>query len=169
MYLVCYNIPMNILVLSDTHGELGRALEMYERISTSICKIDRIIHCGDFIKDAQEIEAQTGIPVSCVPGNCDGCNKENFEIIDSPAGKIMITHGHMENVKFSLMNLKYLAMQHKCVAVCFGHTHVPVNEVSSGIRFINPGSLTNPRGGSKSSCALIISEEKKLAATIIEY
>ena len=82
----------------------------------------------------------------------------------------MITHGHMENVKFSLMNLKYLAMQHKCVAVLLGgHTHVPVNEVSSGIRFINPGSLTNPRGGSKSSCALIISEEKKLAATIIEY
>lgn len=166
---MCYNINMNILVLSDTHGELGRALEMYKRISTLICKIDRIIHCGDFIKDAHELEAQTGTPVSCAPGNCDGCNKENFEIIDTPAGKIMITHGHMENVKFSLMNLKYLAMQYKCVAVCFGHTHVPVNEVSSSIRFINPGSLTNPRGGSKSSCALIISEDQKLAATIIEY
>ncbi len=37
--------------------------------------------------------------------------------------------------------LKYLAMQHKCVAVCFSHTHVPVNEVSSGIRFINPLQL----------------------------
>lgn len=47
---------MNILVLSDTHGELGRALEMYKRISTLICKIDRIIHCGDFIKDAHELK-----------------------------------------------------------------------------------------------------------------
>ena len=100
MYLVCYNIPMNILVLSDTHGELNRALEMYERISTSICKIDRIIHCGDFIKDAHEIEDQTGTPVSCVPGNCDGCNKERFEIIETPAGKIMITHGLHGKCKF---------------------------------------------------------------------
>lgn len=66
---------MNILVLSDTHGELDRALEMYERISTSICKIDRIIHCGDFIKDAQEIEAQTGIPVSCVPATAMAVTK----------------------------------------------------------------------------------------------
>lgn len=160
---------MNIMVLSDTHGELDRAREMYERISTSICKIDRIIHCGDFIKDAHEIEEQTGTHVSCVPGNCDGCNKERFEIVETPAGKIMITHGHMENVNFSLMNLKYLAEQHGCSAVCFGHTHVPVNEVSSGIRFINPGSLTNPRSGSKSSCALIIANDNKLAATIIEY
>lgn len=160
---------MNIMVLSDTHGELDRALEMYERISTSICKIDRIIHCGDFIKDAHDIEDQTGTPVSCVPGNCDGCNKERFEIIKTPAGKIMITHGHMENVNFSLMNLKYLAEQHSCTAVCFGHTHVPVNEISSGIRFINPGSLTNPRSGSKSSCALIIAKDRKLASTIIEY
>ena len=160
---------MNIMVLSDTHGELDRALEMYERISTSICNIDRIIHCGDFIKDAHEIEDQTGTPVSCVPGNCDGCNKERFEIIETPAGKIMITHGHMENVNFSLMNLKYLAEQHSCAAVCFGHTHVPVNEISSGIRFINPGSLTNPRSGSKSSCALIIAEDRRLASTIIEY
>lgn len=160
---------MNILVLSDTHGELDRALEMYERISTSICNIDRIFHCGDFFKDAHEIEAKTGTPVSCIPGNCDGCSKEHFKIIDTPAGKIMITHGHMENVNFSLMHLKYLADQHGCSAVCFGHTHVPVNEVSSGIRFINPGSLTNPRGGSKSSCALIIAKENKLASTIIEY
>ncbi len=45
----------------------------------------------------------------------------------------MITHGHMAT-KFSLMKPKVSqAMQHKCVAVCFGHTHVP-NEVSSGIR-----------------------------------
>lgn len=160
---------MNIMVLSDTHGELGRALEMYERISTSICKIDRIIHCGDFIKDAHELEKRTGTPVSCVPGNCDGCNREVFEIIDTPAGKILITHGHASGVNSSLLILKYLVSYHGCAAVCFGHTHIPVNENVSGIRFINPGSLTNPRGGSKSSCALIIAEENKITATIIEY
>ena len=68
-----------------------------------------------------------------------------------------------------LQNLCYLAEEYDCRCVCFGHTHVPVNETVAGIHLLNPGSLTNPRGGSKPSCALIVATEKALTATIVNY
>lgn len=159
---------MNILVLSDTHGEIQKALEMVKRVSVGM-KVDRIIHCGDYYKDALRLEEETGIPVTAVHGNCDGQQEREVSVLETPAGKIAITHGHTENVKWSLQNLCYLAEEYGCRCVCFGHTHVPVNETVSGIHLLNPGSLTNPRGGSRPSCGLLVATEKSLAATLMEY
>ena len=91
------------------------------------------------------------------------------QVLETPAGRIAVTHGHTENVKWHLQNRCYLAEEYDCRCVCFGHTHVPVNETVAGIHLLNPGSLTNPRGGSKPSCALIVATEKNLTATIVNY
>ena len=69
----------------------------------------------------------------------------------------------------TLQNLVYLAQEYECRAVCFGHTHVPVNEIENGIRLLNPGSLSNPRGGSQPSCALMVATDKALTAALVAY
>ncbi|MDD5823223.1 MAG: metallophosphoesterase family protein [Firmicutes bacterium] len=159
---------MNILVLSDTHGNISKALELVERVET-FADIDMIIHCGDFVSDAFDIEAETGIPVTSVPGNCDGCRERFFRKVPTPAGDVLVIHGHTEDVKFGLMRLLYLAEAEECKIVCFGHTHVALNEIHEGIRLINPGSASRPRDGSKGSCALLVCEADKVASSIIRY
>lgn len=159
---------MNILVVSDTHGKIERAIEIYHRIHKG-CRIDYLVHCGDLVSDAYDLEKQLYVETIAVPGNCDGCHNRNFRIIDTPAGRLLITHGHAEGVKTSLDRLHYLALENDCRMVCFGHTHCALNREIDGIRFLNPGSLTNPRDGSNGSAALLVAEKNSVAATILSY
>ncbi|MBQ9384212.1 MAG: metallophosphoesterase family protein, partial [Ruminiclostridium sp.] len=46
-----------------------------------------------------------------------------------------------------------------CSAALFGHTHVPVNEMSNGILLFNPGSTSLPRGGNKPTYGKITVDE----------
>ena len=84
---------------------------------------------------------------------------------------ILIVHGHMQNVGFTRSGLFYLAEQYNCVAVCYGHTHMPAVEVANGITVLNPGSLTYPRDGSiNGSCALLVAEKNEpLQCKILYY
>lgn len=159
---------MNIFVISDTHKDITKALELYERVS-AFADIDLIIHCGDYQADAKKLSRELGIEVVSVPGNCDGYIGRQFKTLDVPGGKILITHGDYENVKYSVQNLLYFAEEQGCNIVCFGHTHQSVCELIGDIRLINPGSPTKPRDGSDGSCALLVCEEDKTAATIIKY
>lgn len=159
---------MNILVISDTHGDLSKVREMWERLQPA-CDFDMVLHCGDFAKDAMELRKEIDCEVVYVQGNCDGCEHEDIKVVDTPAGKIMITHGHMENVNYGLQNLYYRAKELGCVCACYGHTHIPVNEVEGGIRIVNPGSLTRPLGGSVPSCAILVATEKGVSASIMQY
>ena len=47
--------------------------------------------------------------------------------------------------------------------VIHGHTHIPRNQVLDGVRYINPGSATRPRGGSKKSMARLTIECGKVS------
>lgn len=136
---------MKILLLSDTHGLLDKVYEIYGKLN----HIDLIIHCGDYQRDAHTLEDTLGIPIVSVKGNCDGASRPDREIVETPAGKLLITHGHLEGAGYDYNNLLYLAEEKDCIAVCFGHTHVPMCEDFGGIYLINPGSLTNPRDGSQ--------------------
>lgn len=156
---------MKIFVLSDTHGSLHKAGQIYKKLTG----VDLLVHCGDHIGDGQTLSAAWGIPAVCVKGNCDGLRQRQYETFDTPAGRILVTHGHMENVKFDMQGLLYLAQQEDCVAVCFGHTHIPFCEEASGIWLINPGSLSHPRDGSNGSYAVIHAGKDGLRARIIYY
>lgn len=166
--LAIERIFMNILVLSDTHGETARAEEIFHRLNPA-ASFDLIIHCGDYQKDAVLLEKRLGVKVVSVPGNCDGCKKRNFKVVDTSAGRILVTHGYAEDVKNDFTRVYYLALENDCIAACFGHSHIPVETEIAGVKLINPGSLTNPRGGSNPSCAIIATTEKSLTATIINY
>ena len=63
----------------------------------------------------------------------------------------------------------YKAMENDCKAVLFGHTHRALIDEAEGIRFINPGSLTQPRDGSDGSYAIVRTSEDNLDASIVYY
>lgn len=157
---------MKILVIGDTHGKLNKVRDIYPKLKN----IDLIAHTGDHLRDARALGREFNIDVVAVKGNCDGSfSGEDFEIIETEYGKILLTHGHMQNVKMQLSTLMYKAMENQCRAVLFGHTHQALIEEANGIRLINPGSLTQPRDGSSGSYAIVRTSADSLDASIVYY
>lgn len=154
----------NIMVISDTHGEIDEVLEQYNRLNN----IDMIIHLGDYASDAKRIERETGTTVVAVKGNMDGEKSEApNRVIEIEDYKILLTHGHLEKVMAGLTTLYYKALSFSCDVAMFGHTHIPVKIQEGSILFINPGSITFPRGGSKSSFALVTLQAEGIKAEIV--
>lgn len=132
--------------------------------------VDMIVHCGDYYADAQEIRARLGIPVLAVKGNCDGCfDFEACSLLETECGDILITHGHMEDVGFSMQKLYYKALESGCIGAFFGHTHRSVFVETGGVCLLNPGSLSQPRDGSGGTFALVTTSEAGLQAKIYYY
>ena len=163
---------MNIFITSDTHGHLEKTYEMYNKLcelTEDGKEIDKIIHCGDYQRDADSIEGYLAKPVISVKGNCDGQRDRDFKVTETPFGNILVTHGHMDAVNYDYSRISYLAEENGCVAACFGHTHIPVYEKYGHITLINPGSLTLPRDGTAGSCALMHATENSMEVAIYYY
>ena len=157
---------MKILALSDTHGKLDKVRDIWPKLTD----IDMIIHAGDFIRDGKALSKELKVPVVTVKGNCDnGYSHDDFETVATEYGDILVTHGHMENVKYRLDNLLYKALENDCRAVVFGHTHRAFVGEDKGIHLINPGSLTLPRDGSDGSYAIIRTSKDSFDASIVYY
>lgn len=152
---------MRILVVSDTHGDI-RNLEAVVRKHRDA---EVIIHCGDGVDEAEELRLM--FPqrmVISVRGNCDFCSQSpNIETITLEDKKLFITHGHIYNVKSSLLNLSFAAREAGADLVLFGHTHIPCNIYDEGLYLINPGSLR----GYKGSYALVDISEKGILANLV--
>ena len=161
---------MRILLISDTHGKIERALEIFQKLRTE-APIDMIVHCGDFYEDAREIGARLGVRVLSVKGNCDGCfdEAEGSAILETEAGDIFVTHGHMQDVNFNMQKLFYTALDNGCVGAFFGHTHRSVNVETGGVTIVNPGSLTKPHDGSTGSFALVVTSEEGIWCKVYDY
>lgn len=156
---------MKILLISDTHGDISRVADILEYTKD----IEMIIHCGDCQSDMSFLERHTEIPIVSIEGNCDS-HRRDRKVVETPAGKLLITHGHFEAVGFTCNNLIFAAEEEgDCIAVCYGHTHVPHCEDVNGLWLVNPGSLTEPRGGSRPSYAILCCEEDRFQADIMDY
>ena len=154
---------MKILVISDTHGKIDRALEIYNKLDD----IDLVVHLGDLWHDAKRLKELLPVSLLAVKGNMDGAfSREEYHILDTEFGKIFLSHGHMENVKQGLDNIMYKAESLQCKAVFFGHTHIPMFHQVEGLYLLNPGSLTLPVGGRKGSYAVVTVTDQELSATI---
>lgn len=157
---------MRIFVFSDTHGDLRNAMKLYDMAAKN-GPIDCMIHCGDFYSDGVRMAEICDSTVFAVHGNCDGGWGEEFETVETPAGKILVIHGHNEDVDFSLNNALFLARRQKCAVVCYGHTHKPVIKELNGVLFVNPGSTSRPKYGGKSSAAVLTASEEGASAAIL--
>lgn len=160
---------MRIFVLSDTHGDIGRAYEVYKKLKEE-GPVDLIIHCGDNYKDAIQLGERTGCSVAWVKGNTDGSFSDDAcTIVETEYGNLLVTHGHMENVDFSQQNLYYKALDKGCVAAIFGHTHRSAFTEAGGVYLFNPGSLTKPRDGSGGTFGVILTDTDYFRGYIHRY
>ncbi len=155
---------MRIYLISDTHGRIDKAMEIYQTLED----IDLIIHLGDHWNDAKRMKDQLNVPLLSVKGNMDGSfSRDGYHILDTDFGKILLAHGHMESVKQSYENIIYKAESLQCRAAFFGHTHIPLFLEAEGIYLLNPGSLSLPAGGRKGSYAVATVTENSIDAAII--
>ena len=160
---------MKIMIASDIHGSEKWARRLAEEYRKSGAR--RLVLLGDILyhgprndlTEGHNPKAVIGIlntlkdEIVCVRGNCDAEVDQmvlDFPIMSDKARmsiegghKMYFTHGHI----YSVDNFPDAE---KGDIVVQGHTHIPMDEMRNGIRRVNPGSVSLPKGGSDHQCLL---------------
>ncbi|MBO1002681.1 metallophosphoesterase family protein [Pseudogracilibacillus auburnensis] len=137
-----------VLILSDSHGLTEELTIIKERHHA-----DYYIHCGDseLMKSTPPLNGFT-----TVKGNCDWKGDFPLEkIVEIGELRFFITHGHLFDVKMSLLHLQYRAQEVEADIVCFGHSHIAYAEKNGEQLFINPGSIRLPKRFKEPSYVLL--------------
>ena len=149
-------------ILSDNHSDWPL------HIAESLAGVDAIIHAGDIgpYRLVQDMEAIA--PTTAVLGNTDGdmpINESAVVMLDSK--KFFVQHiVDPHRLEASLRErLKRIEPD----VVVFGHTHEPFCETLGGILFLNPGSVTRPRGGTQPSMVRMTIDNGKITPEFIEF
>lgn len=133
---------MLIAVVSDTH----RGDKYVKSVKKITRNADIIIHLGDNVEDAENLEKDFKGDMYIVSGNCDFSKKYPKErLIHVEGKKIFITHGDLYGVKMGLKNIYYRGMEIGADIILFGHTHQAIIEKTNDIIIMNPGSASLPR------------------------
>lgn len=152
---------IRILVMSDSHGDLSLA----EKVLKEHQDVDMVIHLGDYFRDADRLhELFPKIRFEYVYGNSD------FFIGDVPIEKlleiegqrVLLTHGHRYSVKWGIDRLRMKAHNENIQLLLFGHTHKSQMVYGPGYIILNPGSISDPRGGDIESYALVTIANEKI-------
>lgn len=150
---------MKILVMSDTHGDA----EVIRRVRDAHQNADWVIHCGDSELPYDHPYLENAIKVR---GNCDSDDRfPNEEVFETEEIKGFVAHGHLLNVKSTIMNLLYRSKEIGANAAFFGHSHLLGAELVDGILLVNPGSLLKPRGIKDKSYAIVEFENQTWTVT----
>ena len=128
---------MTILVLSDSHGNVGNMIRAVEQVQP-----DRVLHLGDCQRDLTALEGEfPALPMEGVPGNCDwGSCDQPERLLELGGVRVFMLHGHTRNVKSSPMAAMYAAREHGAQVLLFGHTHVPLVDNDGTLLTLNPGA-----------------------------
>lgn len=147
---------MKLILFSDNH----RNRESVDQILKRHPDADRFISLGDSEMRESELNERNIIGVKGnYPFEPDFPDSLLFVFDD---WKIYFTHGHRLGVKMGLSRLYELARDQDIQVVCFGHTHRAILEEIDDIVFLNPGSLTFPKGFAGSSYAIIYTSIKEI-------
>jgi putative phosphoesterase len=143
------NGKLRALIISDTHGRTERI----DQVRKQAGAFDLMIHAGDHAEDVLDGGYDDAVTVC---GNCDTDGIEEEEKTFGLLGvKTLLLHGHTVNVKTSPLQLVYKAAEHEAQLAVFGHTHTPTLFVEDGRVFLNPGSLSVPRGYTECTYAIL--------------
>lgn len=156
---------MRIVVISDSH----RRASVIDKILASQPDARYVFFLGDNVADIEDFEFLYPDKKFCsVSGNCDFASVVPTIEVETVAGKkILYTHGHTLNVKYTVENLKKTAKQNNCDIALFGHTHISKILYDDGIYIVNPGSCSSPREG-RASYAVIDITDNGIMPIIIE-
>lgn len=150
-----------IAVLGDTHNHVEKLAEIFKRQD-----IQYFLFTGDYYSDALKLSKELGLEFTGVAGNCDIISGKTGlpleEYIHMGGKRIYLLHGHQYRVKEGLNVLYYRALELEADIVIFGHTHIPFYEKIDNILFLNPGSASKPRQGTRGTYMLLDWEEECL-------
>ena len=132
---------MKILLVSDSHKDVKYLYEVVEKENKNI-----IMYAGDHSSDAYDLNLAFDIPVYIVRGNCDyddytGIDIEEIKI--DGLGKVILTHGHLFDVKRNMNSIYTMGVEKNANMVIFGHTHIQHLSKFNNILFVNPGAIVN--------------------------
>jgi len=159
---------MQILVTSDSHGKIDPIPYLLERYNR---KIQAVVHLGDNFGDLLQFQSQySAMNFIAVAGNCDFASNDapRERILTLGSKRILLIHGHSHNVKASYNRLIYYSLEKEVDACLFGHTHVPVVFSHESVFFMNPGSLSEPRGNKAGYGLLCIDSNGNITGRLIE-
>lgn len=132
---------MKALVFSDLHGMTTAMITMLEKEND--CPL--VIFLGDGSDDVEKIQKNySQKKFIMVKGNNDfhsSLENEAYKYISGVT--VMMCHGHVFDVRFSLRTLLSKAQSVMANVVLYGHTHKQnmYNDPITGICAINPGAL----------------------------
>ena len=166
MFRFAYLIAMRFLIASDIHGAFPSAERLAGIYETG--DFDQILLLGDLLyhgprndlpagyapKEVIRILSRLSDAIITVRGNCEAEVDQMvlpFPVLSDSAMifadnlKIFMTHGHSITPEKAPKGID-----------CFfsGHTHIPVLEEKDGVLFLNPGSVSIPKGGYDPSYAI---------------
>lgn len=132
---------MKYLVVSDNHSDREILNTLFTQYRGNV---DAIFHCGDSELDSDD---PLWVGVHKVRGNCDFDTGYPEElVINTGEDVVYMTHGHLVDVKTSMLPITLKAKEVGANIILFGHTHVLGVEKHEGILYLNPGSILLPRG-----------------------
>ena len=150
-----------VLVVSDSHGRnenLRRAISVFGPAGE---QLSMLIHLGDMQCPVEKLQEMVQCPVEAVKGNCDIFGDLPMtRLIELGREKVLLTHGHRYNCKWSTEPMKELAQANGAGVVLFGHTHVPLVDRSPDVKLMNPGSISEPRQEGRRPTYLVITIEE---------
>ncbi|MCP3025515.1 metallophosphoesterase [Halobacillus sp. A5] len=138
-----------VLIVSDTHGLTNEVIEIKQRHPDA----DAMIHCGDseLSLDSNELQG-----FYYAKGNCDfEAEMEEEQVFSVGDLTFLVVHGHLHQIKSTLMPLSYRAEEAGASIACFGHSHMAGAEKINNKLFINPGSAHLPRDRKEPTYAIL--------------
>lgn len=158
---------MRILIASDIHGRLRAAKKLESAVRAY--RPDRVILLGDFLYNGP----RNGVPndydpmavcdilnrfasiIIGVRGNCDSRVDESllhFELKDSRA--VALNGYRCDLVHGDLLTSDLLEVERGDILM-FGHTHQYMLKSEDGVTYLNPGSVSFPKGGNPATYAVM--------------
>ena len=166
---------MKALIFSDSHGN-SAAMELAIQKNPDA---DYFFFLGDGMRDAEALaQKYPRLAFVAVPGNMDFGYIESFSgimeevTLDIDGVRIVLTHGHLRNVRAGLENIAYLAEEKQAQIVLYGHTHIPYRkylvsiekgEEKDEIILFNPGSIGKTYGEAAPSFGILEVQDGKIS------
>lgn len=155
---------MRVGVVGDIHGNEYDL----KQVVSNMGRIDQLLFTGDGSREMGRLAEYLDYPVSGVRGNCDyHLDYPVEQTLYLEDCKVLLTHGHMYNVKHGLTRLNLAAQEGGYHLVVFGHTHQPLSDQWNGIQLFNPGSLSRERSSSGPSYGMIEIKGSAINAKLI--
>ena len=159
---------MRVVVLSDTHAP-RRWRSCPPLVAEQLRGADLILHAGDVCTAPVLTELAQYAPVTAVLGNNDGPDvadwgaAETAELTLDGLRVAMLHDSGPAAGRLVRMRRRFPAAD----LVVFGHSHIPLDASSYGVRIFNPGSPTDRRRQPHGTLGVLRIQDGTLAEAVI--